>query len=167
MDLRGATADPDEHVRLAHYRRALAEAAPQDAAAVVARVLADPDPAMAGGAVCEYLDRRAAELLTGPEFPSWKDGSAVAAAADAFAVRRLDEWALLRAMTLGEPWAEERLLAASNWLQLHAAGTCPARACLTVLAEHGRTRRIRALAAGRLGTSRRPGGGASRRSARP
>ncbi|MFJ8478076.1 hypothetical protein [Kitasatospora sp. NPDC094011] len=167
MDPDGPCADPDEHVRLAHHRRALAGAAPQDAASVVARVLADPDPAMASGAVGEYLDRRAAGLLTSPEFPDWIRELTAAAAADGFAVRRLREWALLRAMTLGEPWEEERLRTASNWLQLRAAGTCPATACLTVLAEGGRTRRIRTLAAGRLGNAERPGGGATSPSARP
>lgn len=142
--------DPDEHLRLAHYRRALAEAPPQDAAGVVARVLADPDRAMASGAVGEYLDERAAELLTGPGFPAWCRELAAAVAADDFAVRRLHEWALLRAVTLDEPWEARQLLAASDWLQLRTAEGTSSTAALGVLAEGGRTRRIRAAAAARL-----------------
>ncbi|MFI9363754.1 hypothetical protein ACIG5E_22270 [Kitasatospora sp. NPDC053057] len=141
---------PDEHARLARYRRAFAQVAPEHAAGLVARVLADPDRAMASGAVCEYLDRRAAELLTDPGFLAWCRELAEAATADDFAVRRLREWALLRAVALGEPWEERQLLAASDWLQLHAAETSPAGSCLSVLAEAGRTRRIRNVAASRL-----------------
>ncbi|MFD8478221.1 hypothetical protein [Kitasatospora sp. NPDC059673] len=63
--------DPDEHVRFARYRQALVEVAPQDAAGLIARVLADPDPAMANSAVGEYLDGRATELLTDPGHPAW------------------------------------------------------------------------------------------------
>ncbi|MFE3880733.1 hypothetical protein ACFXPX_40915 [Kitasatospora sp. NPDC059146] len=141
---------PDEHVRLAHHRRALAEVAPPDAAALVAQVLTDPDRAMASGAVVEYLDRRAAELLTDPGFPAWHRELAGAAAADGFAVRRLHEWALLRAVTLGEPWEAEQLLAASDRLQLRTAETAPTGPALGLLAERGRTRQIRNAATARL-----------------
>ncbi|MGW3042076.1 hypothetical protein ACWC9T_19035 [Kitasatospora sp. NPDC001159] len=145
-----ADREPDEHARFARYRRAFAEVAPADAAELVARVLADPDRAMASGAVCEYLDRRAAELLTEPGFTAWCRKMAGAVAADDFAVRRLREWALLRAMALDEPWEERQLLAASNWLQSHAAERSTAGACLSVLAGRGRTQRIRNTAASRL-----------------
>ncbi|MFJ1796887.1 hypothetical protein [Kitasatospora griseola] len=55
--------DPDEHVRYARYQRAFAHAAPQDGTGLVARVLTDPDEAMASSAVREHLDRRAVELF--------------------------------------------------------------------------------------------------------
>jgi hypothetical protein len=64
--------DPVEHVRLARYRRMFDEVTPADAAALTAQVLTDPDKGMANSAVCEYLDRRAAELLTDPGYPAWR-----------------------------------------------------------------------------------------------
>ncbi|MFE4663254.1 hypothetical protein ACFRFJ_42050 [Streptomyces hydrogenans] len=104
--------EPDEHARFARYRRDFDEATEEDAPALVARVLADPDRAMASSAVRAYLDRRAAALLTTPGCPSWCAELTGPVAADAFSARRLSEWTLLRAMTLGEPWDPATLLAA-------------------------------------------------------
>ncbi|MEV7185962.1 hypothetical protein [Kitasatospora sp. NPDC093102] len=142
--------EPDEHVRFARYRQAFAEVSPEDAAGLTARILTDPESSMAGSAVCEYLDRRAAELLTDPGFPAWHRELAGVVAADAFSVRRLRDWALLRAMTLDEPWEEGQLLTAENWLQEHLAENSPTRAVVSLLAESGRTRRSRNIAASRL-----------------
>ncbi|MFB8243391.1 hypothetical protein ACFC58_43355 [Kitasatospora purpeofusca] len=147
--------DPDEHVRFARYRRAFDEVAPADAAVLIARVLTDPDKGMANSAVCEYLDRRAAELLTDPGYPSWCLEMTGPVAVDDFSTRRLNEWTLLRAMTLSEPWDAENLLAASNWLQLHTAEQSSAMTVLDVLAESGRTRRIRNIAKSRLSAAQR------------
>ncbi|GHF67760.1 hypothetical protein GCM10018790_52170 [Kitasatospora xanthocidica] len=146
----GPDPHPDEHVRFARYRREFAEVAPEDAVALVRRVLGDPDRAMAGSAVCEHLDRRAAELLTDPGFPDWHRELAGVVAVDGFAARRLADWALARAMELDEPWEAEQLLSASNWLQLRTAERGSSAAALTVLAGGGRTRRIRNVAADRL-----------------
>ncbi|MFB7123385.1 hypothetical protein [Kitasatospora sp. NPDC056273] len=142
--------DPDEHVRFARYRRAFATVAPEEAAGLAARVLTDPERSMASGAVCEYLDRRAAELLTAPGFPAWHRELSGVVAADAFAARRLRDWALLRAVTLDEPWTEEQVLAAENRLQEHLAEESNARPVLGLLAERGRTRRTRNVATARL-----------------
>ncbi|MFJ9518456.1 hypothetical protein ACIRPK_09350 [Kitasatospora sp. NPDC101801] len=150
-----ADRDPDEHVRFARYRRAFDEVAPADAAALVTRVLTDPDRAMANSAVCEYLDRQAAALLTDPGYPSWHLEMTGPVSVDAFSARRLDEWTLLRTMALCEPWDSAQLLTASNWLQLRAAETSPATAALAVLADNGRTRRIRTVAGTRLTATRR------------
>ncbi|MFD4656015.1 hypothetical protein ACFWP2_10330 [Kitasatospora sp. NPDC058444] len=142
--------EPDEHVRFARYRRAFAEVAPEDAAGLAARVLTDPETSMASCAVCEYLNRRAAELLTEPDFPAWHRELAGVVAGDPFSVRRLRDWALLRRIALGEPWEEEQLLAAENWLQERLAEESSAPALLDILAGHGRTRRTRNIAASRL-----------------
>ncbi|GAA2748761.1 hypothetical protein [Kitasatospora cinereorecta] len=148
--------DPDEHVRFARYRRAFDEVAPADAAALVARVLTDPDKGMASSAVCEFLDRRAAELLTDPGYPSWRLEMTGSVEVDDFSARRLNEWTLLRATTLDEPWDAESLLAASHWLQLHAAEKSSVMAVLEVLVESGRTRRIRNIAKSRLSVAQPP-----------
>ncbi|WP_371516382.1 hypothetical protein [Kitasatospora sp. NBC_01300] len=149
--------DADEHVRFALYRQAFAEVAPEDAAALVTRVLTDPDPGMANGAVGEYLDRRAAELLTGPGYPAWCQRMTGPVAVDDFAAQRLREWTLLRAMALDEPWDTGQLLAASNWLQLRTAEESSAGTALSALAEDGRTRRIRNIAKSRLSRFRSTG----------
>ncbi|WP_235502471.1 MULTISPECIES: hypothetical protein [unclassified Kitasatospora] len=146
--------DPDEHVRFARYRRAFGEVTSEDAAGLVTRVLADPDTGMANSAVCEYLDRRAAGLLTDPGYPAWCLEMTGPVKTDDFSARRLREWTLLRAITLDEPWDAEQLLAASHWLQLRIAEGSSARAALAALAEDGRTRRIRNTANSRLPRAR-------------
>ncbi|GAA2776077.1 hypothetical protein [Streptomyces showdoensis] len=142
--------EPDEHVRFARYREVFDKVSDEDAAALVTRVLTDPDAGMANSAVCEYLDRRAAELLTDPGYPSWCRELTGPVAVDDFSARRLREWTLLRAMTLGDPWDAETLLVASNWLQLRSAEESSAVTILATLAEGGRTRRIRNIARSRL-----------------
>ncbi|MFJ8433967.1 hypothetical protein ACIQ9P_21965 [Kitasatospora sp. NPDC094019] len=142
--------DPDEHVRFAHYREAFAGVAAEDAAALVVRVLGDPDGQMANSAVCEYLDRRAAELLTDPGYPAWCREMTGPVAVDDFSAGRLREWTLLRTMTLEEPWDAEALLTASDWLQLRTAEKSLAMTALATLAEGGRTRRVRNNAKSRL-----------------
>jgi hypothetical protein len=147
--------DPDEHVRFARYRRMFHEVTPADAAALTAQVLTDPDKGMANSAVCEYLDRRAAELLTDPGYPAWRLEMTGHVGVDDFSTRRLNEWTLLRAMTLNEPWDAENLLAASNWLQLRTAEESSVTTALEVLAESDRTRRIRNIAGSRLSAAQR------------
>ncbi|MET9402726.1 hypothetical protein [Kitasatospora sp. NPDC002965] len=154
--------DPDEHVRFALCRRAFYEVAAEDAAALVTRVLTDPDVGMANGAVCEYLDRRAAELLTDPGYLSWCREMTGPVAVDDYSARRLREWSLARAMTLGEPWDVETLLGASNWLQLYTAEESWTVIALAELAEGGRTRRIRNIAKSRLPVARLPVADATR-----
>ncbi|WP_189276016.1 hypothetical protein [Kitasatospora griseola] len=135
--------DPDEHVRYACYRRAFADVAPEGGAGLVARVLTDPDGAMAGSAVRGYLDRRAVELFTDPGYPAWRAEMAEVVAANDFISRRLREWTLLRAAAVGEPWEVDELLTATNWCRLRAAETSTAGAVLAALVEGGRAKRIR------------------------
>lgn len=59
-----------------------------------------------------------------------------------FLERRLREWTLFRAITLGLPWQQDALVESSDWLQRKVAAALNADA-LALLAEHGRTRRIR------------------------
>ncbi|MFJ9776375.1 hypothetical protein ACIRVF_34935 [Kitasatospora sp. NPDC101157] len=122
---RAEDTEPDEHARLAYYRREFAQTATEDAAELVARVLADPDRAMASGAVCEYLDRRAAELLTGPEFPAWRRELASAAAADDFAGRRGPKDPSARSR------AAQRTMAASTLRQSSPGSGCSAAASVS------------------------------------
>ncbi|MCQ8195055.1 hypothetical protein [Streptomyces rugosispiralis] len=106
----------DEHVRFAACLDALGRVADPDEVDLVRRVLTDPDQTMAQ-ATSDHL----------------------------FLVQRLRAWALFRAVTLNLSWSPDGLPASSNWLQLKtAAGTNTE--VIGVLAEAGRTKRIRSTA---------------------
>ncbi|RSS38938.1 hypothetical protein [Streptomyces sp. WAC08241] len=137
--------EPPEHRRFARYLEAL-EAVPEEAEAeLVSAVLCDRDATMAGSAVVRHLDRRAAGLLTGPHFTPWARRLAGAVAAHDFPARRLREWSLLHALVRDGAWSPGELLDASDWLQRTAASRCFATppTALALLAERGRTRRVR------------------------
>jgi hypothetical protein len=133
---------PDEHDRFAAYLDQLRHVADPDEAELVSRVLTDPDQAMAQSAVLRHLDRRAAELHTSPAFEVWAQAMAQATNNYPFLAQRLREWSLLRAVTLDLPWQEDDLLTSSNWLQLKTASATNT-AAVEILAEAGRTKRIR------------------------
>ncbi|MBO0913959.1 hypothetical protein [Streptomyces laculatispora] len=67
-----------------------------------------------------------------------------------FLARRLREWTLLRSIAVGEPWGSEEVTTGSDWFQRKAVETLPSPAVLILLAETGRTRRVRADASRRL-----------------
>ncbi|MEV0125106.1 hypothetical protein AB0I16_26825 [Streptomyces sp. NPDC050703] len=144
----GAGPEPAEHLRFTRYLRLLDSVTEAEENDLVAHILGDPDAAMADSAVCRHLDRRAAALLRDPLYPSWADAFGRAVARSAFLTRRMREWSLLRDVVLDEPWAAADLLDASDWWQRKATAEhspLPPRA-LRLLAEQGRTRRVRGAA---------------------
>ncbi|MFF8397430.1 hypothetical protein [Streptomyces sp. NPDC016172] len=142
MNAEDSAREPAEHVRFAAYLVELEQVADADEIELVGGVLADPDPVMARAAVVRHLDRRAERLRPGPAWEEWAEAMARAVVRHPFLVRRLQEWSLFRAVTLRLPWNPGDLLASSDWLQLRtAAGSSPE--ALGVLAESGRTKRIR------------------------
>ncbi|MFF9078905.1 hypothetical protein ACF1BR_04380 [Streptomyces rubiginosohelvolus] len=143
--------EPLEHRRYARYLRALDSVGEAEEADLLATVLRDDDAAMAESAVNHHLERRAAQQLTSPQFPTWATMMATIIGDRAFLARRLREWTLLRSVALGEPWTDEELLTASDWFQRTAAATqlVTSAAALSLLAKHGRTRRVRNAASRR------------------
>ncbi|MFD9406006.1 hypothetical protein ACFWBN_03125 [Streptomyces sp. NPDC059989] len=142
---------PPEHWRYGRHLESLAVAPGAAAEAeVVAAVLRDPDPVMAESAVVTHLDRRAARLLADDGFPAWARAMTGVLAGRAFPERRLREWTLLKAITHGEPWSAEELVAASDWCQRTAAQSLTSLDALGLLATSARTRRVRNAAAERL-----------------
>ncbi|WP_217168690.1 hypothetical protein [Streptomyces sp. AC512_CC834] len=133
---------PAEHLRFAAYLRELAQVTDAEETAVVTKVLTDPDQTMARSAVLRHLDRRATTLYLGPAFEPWAQALTQAAEHHPFLSRRLQEWSLLRAVILGQPWRSGDLLESSDWLQHNAAATSDTKA-LQILADSGRTKRIR------------------------
>lgn len=150
MSESGASAEePAEHGRFHGHLEALSQVRDADESDLVTRVLADPDQAMAQSAVVRHLDRRAADLCPGPAYEPWAQSMARTTSGYPFLERRLREWTLFRAITLGLPWQQDALVESSDWLQRKVAVALNADA-LALLAEHGRTRRIRNAARSRL-----------------
>jgi hypothetical protein len=146
-----ADEEPAEHRRFARYLQALDAVAEADEAELVAGVLRDQDATMADSAVGRHLDRRAADLLTDPRFTAWAQTLTEVIADRDFLARRLHEWTLLRTIALGKPWTDEELTSASDWFQRTATTqivTSPE--ALRLLAERGRTRRVRHAATRQL-----------------
>lgn len=140
----------DEHQRFARYLHELAVVRDEDEADLVTRILRDPDTTMAQSAIVRHLDRRAALLLTDDGFTAWARAMAEISAEREFLARRLRAWTLLWSITVGEPWDSEEVTTGSDWFQRKAVEILPSPAVLTLLAEAGRTRRVRADASRRL-----------------
>ncbi|WP_327418926.1 hypothetical protein [Streptomyces sp. NBC_01233] len=128
-----------------------------DEADLVAEILRDDCVAMAESAVNRHLERRAAHLLTDSGFPSWARTMAEVIGDRPFLSRRLREWTLLRTIALDEPWTAEELTGASDWFQRTAsvAQVVASPVAPALLAEHGRTRRVRNAASRRVQRPRR------------
>lgn len=147
--------DDDEHQRYARYRQELSRVLPESESDMVRVVLGDPDTAMAEAAVVGHLDRRATELLTAPAFSDWAHTIGQVIGEREFVVRRLREWALLRSIRTGDEWTADQVCGASDWFQRKAVDLTTSPAVLALLADKGRTRRVRAAAARRMaGTTR-------------
>lgn len=136
---------PDEHARFAAYLDQLEHVTDPDEVNLVSHVLTDPDRTMAQSAVLRHLDRRATDLHAGPAYEEWAQAMSQATIGRPFLVQRLREWSLFRAVTLELPWHPDDLLASSNWLQLKTAAGTNIEA-IEILAESGRTKRIRTTA---------------------
>ncbi|GGR67383.1 hypothetical protein GCM10010269_02690 [Streptomyces humidus] len=168
-----ARGEPPEHARFAAYLEALARVPAAEETSLVRRVLTDEDATMARSAVVRHLDRTATEFprATVADDESWqawtkvmKEAVEEAVGEDAFLTTRLSEWTLLRALTAPSgprartpPTAAPvtatvaALGTASDWLQrrlVEAVDASPQ--ALAFLAEHGRTKKVRAAAANRV-----------------
>lgn len=152
MNISHLDEEPAEHRRFARYLHDLEAASEADEVALVAVVLRDQDATMAESAVGQHLDRRAAQLLTTSAFTAWAHTMATVIAERGFLARRIHEWGLLRTIVLGEPWAAEDIIDASDWFQRMATTTQIASSsdALRLLSNHGRTRRVRNAASLRL-----------------
>lgn len=135
--------EPAEHRRFRACLSALEQVTDADESGLVSEVLDDPDRTMAESAVTRHLDRRATDLHHGRAYEPWAVSMAQVVIGHPFLARRLQEWTLFRAITLSQSWATDALLGSSDWLQLKAAAANTD--AVELLAEHGRTKRIRRL----------------------
>ncbi|MFI0410569.1 hypothetical protein [Actinomadura sp. 3N508] len=150
--------EPDEHLRYRRYLKLLEEVTETDEIQLVTTVLRDQDETMAESAVNHHLGRRAAQLLTDPAFTTWAQALATAITDRPFLTRRLHEWTLLRTIALDEPWTAQDLTTASDWFQRTASSSqfITSHHALSLLAEQGRTRRVRNTANRRLNQPKQP-----------
>lgn len=137
----------DEHLRHAVYLRALADATPPDDLPVITRVLEDPDQAMAAAAVVRHLDRMGESH---PDFDTWAEAVLPVLGGREFPTRRVAEWRLYRELVAGGEPDRDRLHEASDWLQRKVADDLTGSAVLEVLAEVGRTKRVRNTAKSKI-----------------
>ncbi|MEU8794607.1 hypothetical protein [Streptomyces sp. NPDC048643] len=150
-----AQEEPAEHHRFMAYLSALEQVTDAEEADMLGKFLTDPDQTMAQSAVLRHLDRRAAELHPGPAYESWAEMVTRATTRHPLLAQRLREWSLFRAVALGQPWEPDALLGASNWLQLKTAAASDAPA-LELLADGGRTKRVRNTARTNIQQDRSP-----------
>ncbi|MGW5096699.1 hypothetical protein ACWEQU_17345 [Streptomyces nodosus] len=146
--------EPAEHLRFWDYLSEFEQVTEADEVDLVAKVLTDADQTMAQSAVLRHLDRRAADLHSGHAYESWAEKMTQATTHYPFLTRRLREWSLFRTITLRQPWRPDALLDSSDWLQLKTAEAANT-AALEILADRGRTKRIRTTARANLKQQRR------------
>ncbi|WP_329130301.1 hypothetical protein OG552_06880 [Streptomyces sp. NBC_01476] len=134
--------EPAEHLRFWAYLGMLEHVTDADETDIVSEVLTDSDQNVGQSAVLRHLDRRADELYPQPVYEPWAETMTRTTIRYPFLTQRLREWALFRAVMSGQPRHRDALLDSSNWLQLKTA-EASAAAALEILAERGRTKRIR------------------------
>jgi hypothetical protein len=150
--------DPtDGHARFHELSAAVREGQPDDDAALLATLLAEPDRLMAESVLASLVDTRAEVRGSAASFAAWVERVLDAVGGDGFIARRVQEWTLFKALQSGAPVDREALAAATNWLQRKVIEEADSAAVLTVLGEVGRTKRVRNLAKTRAGRLRSSG----------
>jgi hypothetical protein len=140
----------DEHLRLQLYRAA---ASRMDLLRYIDIVLADPDPGMGSAVLVEVIDSIAAHAAHS-EFIEWSNTVLARVHDRSFVVRRIAEWQLFNSL-IGGHFSQEELSGATDWLQRKVVAESNNIDALTLLADRGRTKRVRSSAANRL--DRHPG----------
>jgi hypothetical protein len=150
--------DPTEgHTRFHDLSAAVRQGRPDDDAALLATLLAEPDRLMAEAVLLSLVDTRAEGSDSAASFAAWAAPVLDAVGADGFIARRVQEWKLFKALQSGAPVDREALAAATNWLQRKVVEEADSAGVLTVLGEIGRTKRVRNLAKSRAGRLRSRG----------
>ncbi|MFD5574785.1 hypothetical protein [Streptomyces cadmiisoli] len=133
---------PEDVLRFTAYLQALRRIPDDEELSLITTILEDSD-ATAQSAVLRHLDQRADTLLRGEGYVPWAQAMTQVVAPRPFLIQRLHEWSLFRAVILSQPWSLDALTRASNWLQLKIAESQSAIEAVEILAQAGRTKRIR------------------------
>lgn len=152
----------DEHVRTSAYHRVVAVVAcspsrEQDRA-IVATILRDPHEMGARTAVVALVDRIAREATGPAEFRRWSAGllpeidRLMTEGCRAFVHQRIHDWLFCLSNRDGHTATSAELAQVTDWMQRVLAEKSMSPALLALLAESGRTRKIRNIAKNRAGS---------------
>jgi hypothetical protein len=155
----------DEHVRSAAYQRVIAVAAASTSRdgdrTLLETILRDPEPLTAKTAAVDLVDRIAQRTTDPAEFERWS--TAIAPSLDLLATegnrrfvhQRIRDWLLYLSIEAGHAPTPAELAAVTDWMQRTLAEGSRSLPTLTVLAEHGRTKKIRNVARNRASSRER------------
>jgi hypothetical protein len=137
----------DEHVRHQFYKDvidSLERAA--DIRDLVDALSRDPDTVMASAAATYLVDSVARRNDRISDFASWGQLAGRLLEEFEFPRKRFGEWLVYKRIQSGDADAIREALRGSDWLQKKLAAECAELPVLEMLAEEGRTKRIRSLA---------------------
>lgn len=170
LDVDVDNAVADEHVRSSAYRRVVLVAASSRSRdrdrAIVATILRDPHEMGSKSAVVDLVDRIATKATGPAEFRQWSAellpeiGQLKTEAYREFIRRRIDDWLFYLSIEDGHVPTPVELAEVTYWMQRVLAEESTSPAVLAVLAESGRSKKIRNIAQNRCpdrsGTAQRP-----------
>lgn len=145
-----ASMERDEHERYQLYVEALSVVSPADERRLIETVLKDPDRAMKTAAVVNHIDRKASSLPTAAGLAEWASAILEPVAGYDFVVRRIEEWILFKRISENNVEELPALREATDWLQRKVADESTSQPALELLADAGRTKRVRNAAKQKL-----------------
>lgn len=152
----------DEHVRTSAYHRVVAVVACSPSRerdrAIVATILRDPHEMGARTAVVALVDRIAMTASGPAEFRRWSAGllpeidRLMTEGCRAFVHQRTHDWLFRLSIRDGHTATSAELAQVTDWMQRVLAEKSMSPALLALLADSGRTRKIRNIAKNRAGS---------------
>ncbi|KAB2352522.1 hypothetical protein [Actinomadura rudentiformis] len=149
----------DEHVRSHVYRKIISVAAASQRRdgdrALVATILRDPIELVSKTAVVHFVDTIAMKAADAAEFQQWAAGISPetqllkAKGSRRFVQRRIQDWTMYLEIKAGRKPTDAELTNATDWMQRLIATESTSLPILTLLAEKGRTSKIRRIAKNR------------------
>jgi hypothetical protein len=150
-----ASLERDEHARYQLYVEALSVVSPERERELIAAILRDPDLAMKTAAVVHHVDAKAASLPTAEQVSAWAKTILDLVGDYAFAGRRIEEWILFKKVLEDDVSELPALRDATDWLQRKVVEESRSQPALELLAEAGRTKRVRNMAKQQLSRFKR------------
>jgi hypothetical protein len=149
----------DEHVRSSAYQRVISVAAASprrdDDRALVATIVRDPEEMVSRTAIVDLVDKIATKATDPADFQQWsaeilpETDRLTTEGNRRFIHRRIHDWMFHLAVKAGHIPTPEELTDVTDWMQRRTAEESSSVPTLTVLADHGRTKKIRNIARNR------------------
>lgn len=153
--LEAGEVEADEHLRYQAYKEAVdAKSNIDDVQGLIETLSHDPDRTMASAAATYLVDAAANTIRNLEEFSSWTQKLQLLQEGFEFPQRRAEEWILYKKIQIEQADALDEIQQRSDWVQRKVAAESNSTNALELLAESGRTKRIRSMAQQRLRTLR-------------